>query len=150
MKKEINLKEVELAAESLYKRGGFSCSESVMSTIIDCFELQIPKEVIALTSGFSGGIGKSGCTCGALAGGVMALGIFFGRSEEGDPKVKKNHELTNELYQAFYTRTEKDAVCCRVLTKGFDMEVGEHKNHCSKYVGFIARKVAEIIIRENA
>ena len=32
-----------------------------------------------MASGFPVGIGGSGCTCGAIAGGIMALGMVFGR-----------------------------------------------------------------------
>jgi C_GCAxxG_C_C family probable redox protein len=46
---------------------------------------------------FPVGIGKSKCVCGAVSGGVMALGYFFGRTKGGDPKVQNTLELANEL-----------------------------------------------------
>jgi C_GCAxxG_C_C family probable redox protein len=42
-----------------------------------------------MASGFPVGIGGSGCTCGAIAGGVMAIGMFFGRTSPKDQKVNK-------------------------------------------------------------
>ena len=147
MKKIINLNEIQKLAEGTYRRGGFSCSESVLSTIITSFELDISKDAIALSSGFSAGM-SSGSVCGALAGGIMALGILFGRSEEGESIVKLKNELAKELYQSFFEATEKDSVCCNVLTEGFDLSKGDHKSHCERYVGFVTRKVAEIIINE--
>ena len=91
---------------------------------------------------------SSGDVCGALAGGIMALGIFFGRSEEGASIEKLKNELSKELYQSFFNAGNKGAVNCSVLTNGFDLTKGEHKSHCEKYVGFVARKVAEIISSE--
>ncbi|MCE5190569.1 MAG: C-GCAxxG-C-C family protein [Actinomycetia bacterium] len=35
----------------------------------------MPPEAIKLASGFPVGIGTGGCTCGALSGGVMVLGL---------------------------------------------------------------------------
>lgn len=147
MKKEICLNEVQEYAEKLY-RGGLSCSESLVGSIRDYFELEIPREVIAMGSGFSAGIGKTGCVCGALAGGIMALGILFGRTKPTED-VSKNHQLAKELHDYFKEATGKNEVCCRNLTRGFDMTRGEHKPQCTEYVGLVARKVAEFIACEH-
>ena len=48
---------------------------------MDNFELDVPYETIRMASGMAIGVGKSGCICGALNGGVLAIGMFFGRSE---------------------------------------------------------------------
>ena len=147
IKKEVSVSKVAKDAEELY-RGGFFCSEAVVSSIRSNFELDIPEEVIAMASGFPVGIGRSKCLCGAVSGGVMALGIFFGRTKQGDQKVEKNLELSKELHDWFKQANGKNALCCRILTKGFDMASGEHKEQCIKFTGMVAGKVAEIIVRE--
>ena len=53
---------------------------------MDNFELDVPYETIRMASGMAIGVGKSGCICGALNGGVLAIGMFFGRSEQKGPK----------------------------------------------------------------
>lgn len=63
-------------AEDYYRQGDYYCSEAIIRTIRDEFK---PDNVIAMASGFPVGMGGSGCTCGALVGGIMALGLFFGR-----------------------------------------------------------------------
>ncbi len=128
MKKEISIKKVKKDAEDLY-RGGFFCSE-------------------AMASGFPVGIGRSKCLCGAVSGGVMSLGLFFGRTSQNDPKVEKNLEVAKELHDYFKANNGKNSLCCRILTKEFDMGQGEHKEQCINYTGLVAEKVAEIIIRE--
>ena len=78
----------------------------------------------------------------------MALGLFFGRTKQGDPKVEKNLEVAKELHDWFKENNGKNALCCRILTKEFDMGAGEHKEQCIKLTGMIAGKVAEIVVRE--
>ena len=146
MRNEISLKEVQENAEVLYRKG-FSCSESVVGAIRDSFELDISQDTIALATGFSGGIGKAGCTCGALSGGVMALGIFFGRTRL-EESTEVCHRSCCELHDYFKEETGKNTVCCRVLTRGLNLSKGEHKSKCVHYVGIVAYKVAEIVLRE--
>lgn len=96
-----------------------------MASIRDNFELNVPKEVIAMSSGMAGGAGGAGCICGAVNGGILALGLFFGRTEQNDPQIDKCMELSQELHTWFQKTNGKNSVCCRVLTKEFDMSKGE-------------------------
>lgn len=146
MKKEINITKIKQDAEELYRKGDFFCSEAIVYSIKDNLELDMPDEMIAMASGFPVGIGRSKCVCGAVSGGVMALGYFFGRTKGGDPKVVKTLELANELQESF--KNNHKVLCCKVLTKGMDMASGEHKNQCVAFTGEIAEKTAEIVARE--
>lgn len=146
MNKNVDLERVRELAEKYYREGSFFCSESIVKTIRDEFELDLPDEVIAMASGFPIGIGRSGCTCGAVTGGIMALGMFFGRTEGGDQKVNKTLELSKELHDDF--RSKNKTLCCRILTKGMTLGTPEHKDQCVRFTGEVAYKVAEIITRE--
>lgn len=147
IKKAVSVSKIKTDAEELF-RGGFFCSEAVVSSIRTNFELDVPEEVVAMASGFPVGIGRSKCLCGAVSGGVMALGLLFGRTVQKDPKVEKTLELSKELHDYFKEANGKNALCCRILTKEFDMGKGEHKEQCIRYTGLVAEKVARIIIRE--
>ncbi len=147
IKQEVSVSKIGKDAEDLF-RGGFFCSEALMSSIRSNFELDVPEAVISMASGFPIGIGRSKCLCGAVSGGVMALGLFFGRTVQGDPKVEKNLSVAKELHDYFKEANGKNSLCCRVLTREFDMSKGEHKEQCIALTGMVARKVAEIIIRE--
>lgn len=150
VKQEVSIQKITKDAEDNF-RNGYFCCEALMAAIRDNFELDIPKEVIALSSGMAVGVGRSGCLCGALNGGIMALGLFFGRTEQNgpqDPKVQKCMKLTNELHAWFKEANGKNSTCCRVLTKEFDMGKGEHKEQCIYFTGLCAGKVAEIVVRE--
>lgn len=149
-KREISLSKVQKDAEDNF-RNGYFCCEALMAAIRDNFELDVPKEVIAMASGMAVGAGRSGCMCGALNGGILALGMFFGRAEQNgpqDPKVVKCMALTHELHDWFKEANGKNAICCRVLTREFDMGKGEHKAQCIRFTGLCAWKVAEIVVRE--
>lgn len=148
--KSIDLAKVQAEAEESYRRG-FFCCEAVMEVIMDNFQVDMPHEMIRMASGMAIGVGKSGCICGALNGGVLAIGMFFGRDEHKgpkDPNVVKCMSMTNELHDWFRDNNTKHAACCRVLTKEFDMSVGGHKSQCIYYTGICAAKTAEILARE--
>ncbi len=150
IKQEVSVKKIIKDAEEYY-RGGYFCCEAVMASIHENFELDIPKEVIKMSSGMPGGAGGSGCMCGALNGGILALGLFFGRSEQSghdNPTVLKCMGLANELHDWFRKTNGKNTVCCRALTKEFDLGKGEHMPQCIYFTGLCAGKVSEIVIRE--
>lgn len=146
MVKEVSIKKIKEDAENLYRDGKFFCSEAIVSSIRDNFELDMPKEMISMASGFPIGIGRSKCVCGAVSGGIMCLGYFFGRSEGGDPKVNKTLELANELQESF--KNNHKVLCCKILTKDMNFQTKEHLNQCVAFTGEIAEKAAEIITRE--
>ncbi|MDR2833412.1 MAG: C-GCAxxG-C-C family protein [Streptococcaceae bacterium] len=146
MKKEINLKELRKDAEEGYRRGDFFCSESIVATIRNHFDMDIPLEAVAMASGFPVGVGRAKCMCGAISGGVMSLGYFFGRQEGGDPKVQKMMELSNELHTAF--RAKNRVACCSILTSKMDMASREHIDQCVRFTGEMAEETAKIIVRE--
>ncbi len=146
MIKEIDLQKVKNTAEKYYREGDFYCSEAIVKTIRDSFELPLPDEVIAMASGFPIGMGKSGCTCGAIVGGIMALGMFFGRVKSKDPQVEKTMKLANELHDLF--QKNHKVLCCRVLTKGMTLGSPEHMTQCISFTGEVAESTARIIARE--
>ena len=149
-KREISLNKVQKDAEENF-RNGYFCCEALVAAIRDNFQLDVPKEVIAMASGMAVGAGRSGRMCGALNGGILALGMFFGRTEQAgpqDPKVVKCMALTHELHDWFKEANGKNAICCRILTREFDMGKGEHKEQCIRFTGLCAWKVAEIVVRE--
>lgn len=140
------IEKIKEKAELYYSNGDFYCSEAIVKTIKDEFNVDISDRIIAMASGFPVGIGGSGCTCGALTGGVMALGLIFGRDTEKDPAVNHTMQLSKELHDDFQ-KTYK-STCCRVLTRGMTLGSAIHMKQCVAITGEIAKKTATIIIRE--
>jgi C_GCAxxG_C_C family probable redox protein len=138
--------EIRRIAEEYYRRGDYYCSEAIVKTIKDAFDLPVPDTTIAMASGFPIGMGRSGCTCGAVVGGIMALGMFFGRTVPKDLKVNKAMRLSKELHDIFRERHKH--LCCRILTK--DMKIGSstHMRQCISFTGEVAEETAKMILRE--
>jgi len=142
------LKKIREKAESYYLAGDFYCSETVLKVICEHFDTVLPDDIVSLASAFPRGVGGSGCICGALVGGTMALGMFFGRTTAKDEvRVKKAMELSKELHDLF--RSKLKAACCRVLTKKVALGSPEHKQQCSRIAGRVAEETAKIILREK-
>lgn len=146
MKTEVSIKKIREDAEELFRRGDFYCSEALTYSFKQNFDLDMPDEMVAMASGFPIGIGKSKCVCGAVSGGILTLGYFFGRTKPGDPKVQKTLELANELQQSF--KNNHSVLCCKVHTAGMDMASGEHKAQCIAFTGEVAEALAKIVVRE--
>lgn len=144
---KVNLQQVYDDAGELFKKGDFFCSEAIVATIRETFDKNMPIEVISTASGFPVGVGKQKCMCGAISGGVISLGYFFGRTQGKDPKVAKTLELTAELHNAF--KAKNKVACCSILTKGMDMASGEHKAQCVRFTSEMAKETARIIAREK-
>lgn len=146
----VSPKAIQKHAEESYANG-FFCCEAVMDVIRSDFQVEVPESVIAMSSAMSIGAGRAGCMCGALNGAILALGMFFGRTTQAgpkDPKVNAVMALSKELHDWFRDANAKHAVCCRVLTKGFEMSEGEHKKQCIAFTGLCAGKLAEMLCRE--
>ena len=145
MTKDVNLDQLQKDAVEIFNQG-FACSESIIYAIKKNFELEMSDDAIAMSSGFPWGLGGGGCICGALAGGTMCIGYFFGRKTPGDPKINKCFELTKELHDFF--RETCGGTCCRILTKGKEKNSPERKEQCTKFVAATVKKTAEITPRE--
>ena len=134
-------------AEAYYRAGQFYCSEAIVKTINDEFGLNYPDDIVRMASGFPIGIGSAGCACGAVTGGVMAIGMVFGRSAPGDPCIDRCLALSRELHTLFMQR--HGCVCCRTLTHGMVLKSPEHISQCVAFTGEVAEETAKIILRET-
>lgn len=91
----IEKEKVEAALERANKNfvSGLNCAESVFEAFVNSGIVDMPKETVALASGFGGGCGMTGNQCGALNGCVMALGACHGRPDPYayDESVRKSN-----------------------------------------------------------
>lgn len=137
-------------------RGGYNCSEAVLITLAE--HLGIKSDAIpAVASGFGGGIGRTGEICGAVAGGVMALGLAVGRKDPADgAKRLEASNLADELVGRF--RRYWNSVVCRELI-GFVLKdpgmqeryAAENirENCCRRLVSFVAEECRDILERRE-
>lgn len=145
MKREVDIELLKKDALDIFYKG-YACSESVIYAIDRAFDAGMPQSAIAMSSGFPWGFGGGGCLCGAMAGGSMCLGYFFGKQFPGDESGAKCQALSKELYDHF--KENFGAACCRALIKGKERNSPERKKQCESYVAVSVVKTAEIIMRE--
>jgi len=98
-------------------RQGYNCAQSVLLTIFKHWNGR-SKLVPRIATGFGGGIGRCGSVCGALAGGVMAIGIKCGTDDPLVEKRLKAYELSGKLYREF--ESKHGSVFCRDLV-GYEL-----------------------------
>jgi len=139
------IRKVKETAEGYFDRGEFFCSEAVVHTINQLLDYPMPNEITKLASGFPIGLGKSGCLCGAVSGGEIALGIAYGRIH-GEEMNEKMFPLSSALHN--YTKSYYGSTCCRVLIKDFVFLSPERKKHCVEITGKIAAWVAERLMED--
>ncbi len=132
-------------AEEFYRSGQFLCSEAVFLVANEFLGRPVPDDMVRLASGFPVGMGKAGCSCGALTGGVMALGLKYGRSTPG-AATPGMFEAAKELHDRF--RARRQCVCCRALIRKFEFGSPEHIQQCITITGEVAADVVELLQRE--
>ena len=120
---------VATEAEGFYRSGRMHCAEAVLMAVKNNFRPDLPDTVVQVASGFGGGSG-TGCLCGAVAGGTMALGLVL---PDDKRHVKK---LTQDLHHWF--KDQYGATCCKIV-------LANHKGICAELTGNVAGKIAELL-----
>jgi len=135
-------------AEGYFRRGEYYCSEAVLTTINQLLGEELPAEIVKLASGFPVGIGKSKCLCGAISGGIMALGLKYGRVEPGAEMPANSFLRSAGLHD--YIKDEYGSTCCRVITAKFeDFASPKRVEHCIRITGEVAAWVMEKFIEDG-
>jgi C_GCAxxG_C_C family probable redox protein len=98
---------------------GFNCAQSVFYAY--CDDLQFDKNTaLRLACGFGAGMGRKEEVCGAVTGGIIVIGLKYGRDDTGDgARSETTYKKTSELMERF---AEKHGTYrCRDLLKGCDL-----------------------------
>ena len=134
-------------AVALFK-DGFSCSQAVFAAFADRFGVD-RDTALKVAAGFGGGIGRLGLTCGALTGGIMAIGMKHGAVSAQDREAKENTgRQVREFLARFKARHEclncKDLLGCDLSTPE-GMEQFKARNlHATACPAFV-RSAAELL-----
>lgn len=116
-----------------YFKKGYNCAQSVILSVSKVLGVRVPVGLVESVSAFRGGIGKSGCLCGALAGATLLIGLL-------SPKSEKE---ASEFFRVF--KEEFKSSCCRVLRGGMDFKDPRLKKHCAKITAETAGLVVEFL-----
>jgi len=91
-----------------------NCAERVFLALRAIIETDVPPEAVCLLTGLGGGVGgvREG-TCGAITGGVAALGLIHGRRNPPEGDRLWTYEVCRDFVVRF--QTSFGATVCRNL-----------------------------------
>ena len=132
---------INIAIENL--RAGYSCSEAVLLTYGPQLDLE-QELAFKIASGFGGGMGLMGETCGAVTAAYMVIGLKYGANS-----VKDNYsrELTYESVANFADlfKARNGSTYCRDLIGEIDMSTIEGRKDIREK-GRVPQIVSDAII----
>ncbi len=97
-----------------YHNEDYNCAESIFLAFREQAAPELGADMVRMATPFGAGLGNAGCLCGALAGSVMILGLFKGRTTPDVPR-KEPYALSSEFHNRF--KEKFGATCCRVLKR---------------------------------
>lgn len=102
---------------------GYNCAQAVVYSFGDT--LQVDKNIaLKIASGFGAGMGRKEEVCGAVSGGIVVIGLKYGRGENEDrifmeQTYQKTRELMDRFNEKHYT------YICRGLLDGCELTNSE-------------------------
>jgi C_GCAxxG_C_C family probable redox protein len=106
---------------------GYNCAQAVLYSF--CDDLQFDKDTaLKLASGFGAGMARKQGTCGAITGGIIAIGLKHGRGEGQDrTRTEETYRKVRELLWQF--ESKHGTSLCRTLLNGCDLNTPEGQRH---------------------
>lgn len=139
------MKEIYTLAEK-YHMDGNNCVESVVKACNEGLQLQLPPQAIRMISGMGGGIGRSGCVCGALSGSAMVISSIVGRLDPSEKHQTEVYKYTHEFYERFMKHF--GSACCAQLNK-LSFGTPKYRTKCIKITAEAADMVSDYIMEKG-
>jgi C_GCAxxG_C_C family probable redox protein len=129
-------------AAGLFAAGAMLCAPAALVALNQGLGGPLERrQAQAVASALPEGMGGAGCTCGALAGAQMGLGLFTGGA---GVRWRRLAPRARALHDAF--RAEFGSTCCRVLSKKVAHDPRLHLEHCLGLTGYAARRAAALAL----
>jgi C_GCAxxG_C_C family probable redox protein len=102
---------------------GFNCAQAVLSSFAK--ELKEDEEKLCkIACGFGAGMGRNEEVCGAVSGGIMVLGLKYGKCKKEDTNaMDTTYQKTRELMQEF--KEKHGSYICSALLNGCNLKTEE-------------------------
>jgi C_GCAxxG_C_C family probable redox protein len=111
----------EVAVEKFLE--GYNCAQSVLYAYGPGLGLD-GETALKVTTGLGAGMARRGEVCGAVTGGILVLGLKYGRGGHQDrTATEETYQKTLELMARFEKR--HGSCLCRVLLDGCDLSTAE-------------------------
>jgi len=126
----------------------FNCAQSIFSTYAPYYGLDLDS-AIKISTGFGGGMARSGRTCGAVTGAYMVLGLKYGMELSKDIEAnEKTYQIISEFSRQFQENNGslmcKEILGCNINTpEGLDY-FNQHKLLGKKCIQCV-KNAAEIL-----
>ncbi|MFX0197607.1 MAG: C-GCAxxG-C-C family protein [Candidatus Hodarchaeota archaeon] len=164
LKEELLKKAYHLGFE--YEKNYGNCAQCVLLATQEILGLKNDL-VFKTATGFAGGIGLIGISaCGALSGGIMAIGQKYGRERHNlaDPKQLrfKTYKLAKKLHERFieeYGSSTCRDIQQRIFGRSYNLwdpeeyklfeDAGAHRDKCPEVVGKATQWVVELLFEEE-
>lgn len=115
----------EIAIEKFLS--GYNCAQSILFAYGPELGLD-PEQALKLSTGFGAGMARRGEVCGAVTGGILALGLKYGRGARQDRlATEETYRKTTRLMTEFGNR--HGSCLCRVLLEGCDLQTPEGQKY---------------------
>jgi C_GCAxxG_C_C family probable redox protein len=128
-----------------------NCAERVFLTLHALIDTDIPPTAVTLLSGMGGGVGGTReSICGAVSGGIAALGLIHGRPNPPVGNREQVYEAPREFVALF--QTAFGTTVCRDLVGDLLREgtadADEHRKiRCSQYTLKAVRLCLDTLVR---
>lgn len=124
-----------------YHKSGFHCAEAMAKAFMEIYGNGSDPAISKVASAFGGGVGRTKQElCGALAGGLIALGFLQGRSETTDnwDELAAMAAKLREKFEMMHGTTN-----CATLLETFGPQ--ENMMRCKQLTGDVAVMTAEVL-----
>lgn len=133
---------------------GYNCAQAVFYSF--CDYLNYDKDIaLKLSCGFGAGMGRKEEVCGAVSGGIMVIGMQYGRGEKQDRSfTEQTYQKTSEFMDRF--KEKHGTYICRKLLGDCELTTQEGqaefnkkdllKNVCKQCVGDVVDMLENIIV----
>src|SRR5687768_11434334 len=121
MKRIVKMKKSEVADAKFQE--GYNCAQAVCFSFGD--DLDYDKNLaMKLACGFGAGMGRNEEVCGAVSGGIIVIGMKYGRGVNQDHSfMEQTYEKTSELIKRF--KEKHGSFICRELLDGCELTTSE-------------------------
>jgi len=102
--KNLDREELFTRAEAVHKGCAeqLNCSERVFLVMHQLMDTDLPAEAVCMMSGFGGGVGGiRDNICGAVSGGVAAIGLAHGRKRPPEGSKDRAYEVSRDFVARF-------------------------------------------------
>jgi C_GCAxxG_C_C family probable redox protein len=113
VKEEMNNKSEIAVAKFLQ---GYNCAQSIIYAFSD--DLGIDKNTaLKIACGFGAGMGRKQQVCGAVTGGIMVIGVKYGRGENDERKVMDQAYVKVRALMDRFSEKHGTVICRKLVSE---------------------------------